>query len=251
MRRYWPFLVFAAIAVTHVVVVALGYPGYLSKAALMPSLLAAVLASVLVTARVDMSFETLLVPMLLLEFAILSAWLSDMFFSAPPETLGIFASGLTHVLLIVLFAWSLRVPWRSWTFVPYLVLFLATVAVLWSGLGPYIGLIAAYALVAYAMAWLASRVSWVAGVGGALYVVAAVAKGLQLFQPSLLEWIPQSVYDATIMCAYAIGIGLLALASTMRILHLNESAVRPRRASAHRWADKRDLRRTLEHDAGR
>lgn len=234
VRRYWPFLVFAAIAAVHVVQLAVGDIGFVTKAVLMPSLLAAILASVLVTARIEVATPSVIVPMLLLEFAILTAWLTDIFFQAPPATLGIAASGIAHLFLVVLFAWPLRARWRSLVVIPYAAALVVTVVVLWPGFGAFAPLIAVYATIIYAMAYLASRVSLVTGIGGGLFIVSAIIKGLGLFLPQVVAGIPQPAFDAVVMACYAAGMGLIALGSVRRIVELELAAVPLRRASARR-----------------
>jgi len=237
VRRYWPFLFFAAVAVTHVVQLAFGAESLLTKPILMPALLIGVLVTVLVTARAEIPIETALVALGLLEVAILAFWLTDLIFARPPEVAGIAASGAAHLFLIVLFVGPLRARWRSWLFVPYAVVLVVVVATLLPGLGTLAPVIVTYSTVIVTMAYLAARVSLLTGIGAGLFVVSAILKGILLFYPSAISAIPLSAVDAVIMALYCAGIGLVALGSVRRLEVLAADAVPARRRTvAPPWA---------------
>ncbi len=232
VRRYWPFLLFAAIALVHVVQLAIGAESLLTKTVLMPSLLAAVLLAVLVTARSEIPIETSLWALGLLEIAILAFWLTDLIFSRPPEVAGIAASGVAHMFLIALFLGPLRVRWRSWLALPYAVLLGLVIVVLVPGLGALTAVIVAYAVLLAAMAYLATRVNALTGVGAGLFVLSAILKAALLFLPGLVSAVPISLADAAVMALYCAGIGLIALGTVRRLAELAAASTPLRRRTA-------------------
>jgi len=242
VRRFWPFLLFAVIAVVHVVVLLVGGDSLASKAALMPVLLFAVMLVCGFIARETLSTGRGIAGMILLELAILVAWLTDIIFdrfgdASLRDAAGIVASSVTLAIFIALFAGPVRGRWRWWAAAPYVVASGGFLAFMVPRMGVFAPLVIVYALIVSALAFLATGAGGVAAAGGTAFYVSAILKGLRLFAPDTVAAVPAHVLDATIMAFYCAGLGLLALGATRRLVALGAEAalVRRKTATAPLW----------------
>jgi hypothetical protein len=248
MRRDWPFLVFALVAVLHIVLVAVGTPAdaTMVKAFLMPSLLVAVLLVAGFTRRLRLTRTRGITAIAMLELALLVAWVADVVFDRYGDLAGMVVSGLFQLTLIAFFVGPMRARRVTWSAVPYAALLVA-VAVTFSiapGTGMAAPLVAGYAIVIFTMAYFATRVNATTGVGAAVFVVSALLKGTRLFVPGALDVIPAPAFDAIVMTLYCAGIGLVALGSVHAIARIAREDVPARRATAARAPSLGRLDRT-------
>ncbi|MFF0451051.1 lysoplasmalogenase [Streptomyces sp. NPDC004609] len=143
----------------------------------------------------------------LLVAALLFGWGGDVFLLSGADWaflvgMGSFAVG--HICYLVLFG---RAPAPGWAGPVYGAALVAAVALLWPDLPADLRVpVAGYALVLTAMAWRASALGPVAGLGGALFLISDM-----VIATGVAEWPQPPVPDFWIMLVYSTGQLLLAL----------------------------------------
>ncbi|MFI6283878.1 lysoplasmalogenase [Streptomyces sp. NPDC051018] len=143
----------------------------------------------------------------LLVAALLFGWGGDVFLLSGADWaflvgMGSFAVG--HLCWLVLFG---RAPAPRWAGPVYGVALVAAVAFLWPDLPADLRVpVAGYALVLTAMAWRASALGPLAGLGGALFLISDM-----IIATGVAEWPQPPVPDFWIMLVYSSGQLLLAL----------------------------------------
>lgn len=190
----------------------------------MPTLLLAVLLTVLVSSRrPGMGAEPrpsrrgTIAAVLLLAFGIIASWAGDVLLG-PSLLVGVGCFALAHVLYIVAFngrAAARRLPLWTLGYVPVLV---GIVVLLWEGLGDLRVVMLGYGLVLVATAMTSARVNRLAALGGGLFLASDALLAFRLFDPAFATVFPDPWQDLTIMSCYCIGQGLIALGLLRRLV---------------------------------
>lgn len=226
MRRYWPFLLYAAAVLVNLVfnfalwgVERVGF-----KVPLMASLLVGVLLVGLWTNRIVIASVRSKWAFALLCVAIGFSWFGDvgLFFALELGVAGFVLAQLTYVALFVGPGRARSLPW--WT-IPYALVYSPVLALLWGHLGDQGSVIALYGLSQMAVAVLSVGVGRVAAIGGLVFLVSETFLVMRMFVPGWIAWFPDPWQDATIMLLYCIGQGLIAVGVILRLEREPELAV--------------------------
>lgn len=230
MKRYWPFLLYAAAVVVHHVLLLVD-PQFWTKGLLMSTLLAAVLLVGLVSDRGLVAGRRAVWMFCLLCAAIAFSWVGDMGLAISFEV-GVAGFAASQLVYISLFAGPARSRSFPWWAIPYALLYTPVIAVLWTHLGTQSAIVAAYSLLLLATAVTSVVVGRVVAVGGLVFMVSEALLGLRMFMPDWLAWFPDPYQDTTIMLLYCIGQGLIAFGMMQRLEREPELAeLRARRRS--------------------
>lgn len=230
MKRYWPFLLYAAAVVLHHVYLLVD-PQFWTKGLLMSTLLLAVLLVGLWTDRGIVAGRRAVWIFALLCLAIAFSGLGDIALEYS-FVIGVVSFALAQLAFIGLFAGPARSRSFPWWAIPYGLVYSPIIALLWGYLGPFGALIAIYGLVLLAMAVTSVVVNRMVAVGGLVFLVSESLLGIRMFVPEWLGWFPDPYQDVTIMLLYCIGQGLIAYGVVRRLEREPELAlVRVRRRS--------------------
>jgi len=226
MRRSWPFLVYAAVVLVHLVLIALESPARTySKWALMPVLLFAVLGALLPSSGASgeraaddpvRSSRRSSLAVMLLALGIVFSWAGDVLLG-PTFVVGLASFALAHVVFIALFlgpAKARRIPW--WVFV-YLIWYAVLIPILWPRLGELALVVAVYGLVLAGTAATAVGVNALAAWGGLLFLASDSLLAFRLFWPDFGAAFPDPWQDLAIMALYCAGEGLIAMGVVRRL----------------------------------
>lgn len=222
MKRYWPFLLFAAAVVVHHVYLFVD-PQFWTKGLLMSTLLIAVLLIALWTDRGIVSSRRSIWVLSLLCLALALSGIGDVVLHFSFE-FGVAAFAAAQIVFIALFAGPARSRAYPWWAIPYALLYSPVIAVLWSHLGPYGALIAIYGLLLLAMAVASVVVGPMVAFGGFVFLVSESFLGIRLFVPEWLSWFPDPYQDVMISLLYCVGQGLIAFGVLQRIVREPELA---------------------------
>jgi hypothetical protein len=239
MRRYWPFLLFAAAVLVNLIAnfALWGVERVGFKVPIMLSLLIAVLLIGLVTDRIVLSSRRAKWAFAILAVAIGFSWFGDigLWFSLELGT-GLFV--LAQLAYIALFVGPARARPLPWWTIPYTLLYSPIIALLWTHLGDSGSLVAMYGLFQMAVAVTAVGVGRIAAIGALVFLVSETLLVMRMFTPVWLGWFPDPWQDATIMVLYCIGQGLIAFGVLLRLRREPELAIERgrRRAVAQRAA---------------
>lgn len=215
MRRYWPFLLYAAAVALHHVYL-LVEPQFWTKGLLMSALLVAVLLVVLWTDRGILAGRRTGWICFLLCLAIALSGTGDVTLEYSFE-FGVAAFAAAQVVFIVLFAGPARSRSFPWWAIPYGLIYSPVIALLWSHLGGLRALIAVYGLLLLAMAVTSVVVGRIVTIGGLVFLVSESLLGIRLFVPEWLAWFPDPYQDTAIMLLYCVGQGLIAFGVVKRL----------------------------------
>jgi len=220
MRRSWPFLVYAVVALVHLVQIGAGLPGRdVTKPLLMGSLLLAVLLTALLTDRGAAPRGRRLLGLLLLCAGIALSLAGD-------ELLGpSFVAGLACFAAAQLAYIALSLgPARGRSRKPYLlgIVYLAWIIVLcvllWPRLGGMAIPVIVYGIVLAGTATTTAGVNAVAGLGGLLFLASDSMLAFRLFaRPEFSAAFPDPWQDLGIMLTYCLGEGLIAYGALRRL----------------------------------
>ncbi len=207
--RWWGFWLYGAIALVHVIAIALGAEAIAAptKFFLMPALAIAAIWALRGYGATWPAAATLLF------LALAFSWLGDgaaFFFPIPGAELPVMllCFGIAHLLYIWIF--TRHVNPRAlppWTLV-YAVWWGVMLAVLWPHLGALTAAVAVYGLVLAGTAAFSARGTRLTAIGGAVFLVSDTLLALRLFLPGGL---PEMLAGPWIMLAYTLGQGLLVL----------------------------------------
>lgn len=222
MRWSWPFWIYAGVSIVHLVNIALPATGAaLTKALLMPVLLAAVLVVALWTRRVRGRRAWWGVG--LLGLGIVASFFGDILLGASFVVgLGCFAAA--HVIYVVLFNGAARARPIAWWSFGYVAVLVVVVIVLWPHLGDLRPIVVGYGVVLALTAMTATRVGAIAAWGGGLFLASDALLAFRLFFPDFTTAFPDPWQDLAIMVLYCGGQGLIALGVLRRLHALPASA---------------------------
>lgn len=209
MRRSWPFLLYIAVSVLHLAMIAIGADSDITKALLMPVLLVAVAMTVLWTDRIQRWTKRRVLAIAFLSVGIIASWAGDVLLG-PTFLLGMGCFALAHVAYILLFlgpAQRHRLPW--WALV-YALWYFVLVPVLIPYLGELILPIVIYGIVLAGTAATAMGVNHIVAWGGAAFLASDTILAFRLFTPLMEGVVPGSVQSIAIMALYTLGQGLIA-----------------------------------------
>lgn len=211
MRRDWPFLLYAAVSLVHLVQILFGLPGRdITKPLLMASLLLAVALAAFVVDRGVLAAPHVLPALVLLAVGILASLLGDVLLG-PSFILGLASFALAHLAYVVLFNTAMRrrvIPWWTLAYVAWLI---AICIVLWPHLGELQLPVLGYGVVLALTAMSSARVGAVTALGGALFLLSDSMLAFRMFWPGFAEIFPDPWQDFAIMLAYCLGEGLIAV----------------------------------------
>lgn len=231
MKRYWPFLLFAAAVVVHHGYLLMGDGQLWTKGLLMSTLLVAVLLVAFWTDRGIVAGRRSSWAFSLLCAAIVFSGVGDVtIVDSFVLAVAMFAiAQLSYIVLFAVLARSRSFPWWS---IPYALVYSPIIAVLWGHLGSLGALIAVYGLLLLGMAVTSVVVSPVVAFGGLAFLVSEAVLVLRIFVPEWLEWFPDPYQDVVISLLYCVGQGLIAYGMIRRLEREPEFAVaRARRRS--------------------
>lgn len=228
VKRYWPFLLYAAAVVLHHVYLLVD-PQFWTKGLLMSTLLIAVLLVGLWTQRQIVAGRRAWWIFGLLCLAIALCGAGDILLEYSFEA-GVAAFAASQLAFIALFAGPARGRSFPWWAIPYGLVYSPVIALLWGYLGPFGALIAIYGLLLLGTAVTSVVVGPVVAVGGLVFLVSESLLGIRLFVPEWLAWFPDPYQDTTIMLLYSVGLGLIAFGVIQRLEREPElAAARTRR----------------------
>lgn len=218
MRRgWWPFSVYAAVVVAHLVLLAASVPAAdVTKALLMPSLLVAVLLVVLLTARGSIAGRRGGWAVALLSLGIVASFLGDVLLGVA-FVAGLVSFAAAHLLYIALFvgpARAARIPWWS---LGYVAVVVPLVIVLWPHLGELRPVVLGYAVVLAVTAIASTGVNATTAWGGGLFLASDALLAFRLFYPGFDAGFPDPWQDLLIMVLYCLGEGLIAFGVLRRL----------------------------------
>jgi len=214
MRWGWPFWIYAAVALAHLVCISVDSPASdLTKALLMPTLLVSVLV-VAATGRVHGRRAWWAVG--LLGLGILASFLGDVLLG-PSFIVGLACFAAAHVLYVVLFNGPARARPIAWRSLGYIAVLVALLIVLWPHLGDLRPVLIGYGVLLVLSAMTATRVNAIAAWGGGLFLASDSLLALRLFQPGFSIAFPDPWQDLAIMALYCAGEGLIALGVLRRL----------------------------------
>jgi len=230
VKRYWPFLLYAAAVVLHHVYLLVD-PKFWTKGLLMSTLLLAVLLVGLWTDRGIVAGRRAAWMFWLLCLAIALCGVGDIVLEYSFE-FGVGSFAAAQVVFIALFAGPARSRSFPWWAIPYGLVYSPVIALLWGYLGPFGALIAIYGLLLMAMAVTSVVVGPAVAIGGFVFLVSESLLGIRLFVPEWLAWFPDPYQDTFIMLLYSVGQGLIAYGLVRRLEREPELAgIRERRRS--------------------
>jgi len=215
MRWGWPFWIYAAVVVVHLVVLAIpSVDGAVTKALLMPALLVSVLLVAGVTGRLRGRRAWWGVG--LLGVGIAASFLGDILLGES-FVIGLACFAAAHIVYIAVFngpARERRIPWWSLGYAAALALL---VAVLWPHLGELRLVVLGYGIVLALTAMTSARVNAIAAWGGGLFLASDALLAFRLFFPDFRIAFPDPWQDLAIMACYCAGEGLIALGVLRRL----------------------------------
>lgn len=215
MRSAWPLCIYAVMSLIHLVIIAVpDAASGVTKALLMPVLLASVLLVALWTGRVrgrrgwwGMTF---------LALGIVASFFGDILLGSS-FIIGLACFAAAHVLYIVVFNGPGRARAVARWSIGYVVLLAVLVVVLWPHLGDLRPIVLAYGVVLVATAMTSTRVNAIAAWGGGLFLASDAILALRLFYPDFTTVFPDPWQDLLIMALYCAGEGLIALGVLRRL----------------------------------
>ena len=202
-RNVLAFTPYVVASIVHLVALVVLIPHFstLSKWALMPALLVAVL----------------LIPAtrksILLILAVVVSWAGDILLGMPGDLgflIGLGAFFVVHLLYLVLFLTRHRARRRVWPIVVSAGWWVALILILGSSLGVLLVPVGIYGLVLGASATAALNCNRWIGAGGVLFLASDTILALKLFYPGFTFW----QIDIVIMVLYLLGQGLIVYGAT-------------------------------------
>jgi len=210
MRRSWPFLVYALVAIVHLAQILTGVPGReVTKPLLMASLAVAVVLTAFVTDRQRVLVAPRRAAALTLLLVGIAASLAGDVLLGPSFIGGLGGFALAHVAYVLLFSTSVRrraIPW--WTLV-YVVWIVALAVLLWPFLGDLQVPVVCYGAVLALTAMTSARVNVWTTLGGLLFLLSDSMLSLQIFEVVPIAG-AQPWSDLAVMLTYCAGEGLIA-----------------------------------------
>jgi len=225
VRWGWPFWIYVAVSLVHLVRIAFSSPGTdVTKALLMPSLLLAVALVVLVSGR--SGFIAPFAPALgerrrwwgigLLAAGIVASFLGDLLLGVS-FVVGLGCFALAHVLYVIVFNGPARSQVNRWWSLVYIAVLIALVVVLWPHLGELRPVVVGYGVVLALTAITSTRVNAITAWGGGLFLASDSLLAFRLFYPDFRSIFPDPWQDLLIMGLYCAGEGLIALGVIRRL----------------------------------
>ena len=217
MRWSWPFLIYAGVAVVHLVALGIGASwNSTTKALLMPALLVAVLLVAFWTRRGRIAGTRAWWGVGLLAAGIVASFLGDLLLGAS-FIAGLASFAAAHLLYIAVFNGPARARLIRWWSLGYIAVAIAVLVVLWPDLGDLRPVVVIYGAVLALTAMTATRVNVTTAVGGGLFLASDALLAFRLFSPGFETVFPDPWQDVTIMVLYCAGEGLIALGVLRRL----------------------------------
>jgi uncharacterized membrane protein YhhN len=204
-RAFLPLTGYAVVAAVHLALIAFDLPGRaVTKALLMPALLAAVLV-VALRGRAARSRAVLL-----LGAGIVASWVGDVLLGVS-FVVGLAAFALAHLAYVTLFVGPARRRRIAWPALAYLVWLAVLVPVLWPHLGSLAPAVVVYGLLLAATAATATGVNATTAWGALAFLASDSLLAFRLFWPNFGSTFPDPWQDLAIMTLYCVGQGVIAL----------------------------------------
>jgi len=218
MRWAWPFWIYAAVTVVHLVNIAVpATDDGPTKALLMPALLVSVAIALAWTSRLRGARAWWGVGLLAL--GIVASFFGDVLLG-PAFVVGLVCFAAAHIAYIVLFNGPARARPVAWWSLGYLVVLVVIIAVLWPHLGELRPVLVGYGVVLALTAMTSTRVNALAAWGGGLFLASDALLAFRLFYPDFRSAFPDPWQDLAIMAFYCAGEGLIALGVLRRLREL-------------------------------
>lgn len=220
MRRGWPFLLFAAVSVVHLLQILFAWPGRdVTKPMLMASLLVAVLLVAFVTDRQVIRSRRGLIGLVLLCAGIAFSLAGDVLLG-PSFIAGLGCFAVAQAFYVATSLGAARDPRRRREYlvaIAYVGWMVALCILLWPFLGGMAVPLVVYGALLVATATTTNGVHWIAGLGGFFFLASDSLLAFRLFQPDFGALFPDPWQDFTIMLTYCLGEGLIALGVLRRL----------------------------------
>lgn len=212
MRRRWPFLLYALVAVLHLLQILTGLPGReVTKPLLMGSLGIAVALTAFLTDRRRVLAAPRRTPAIALLLVGIALSLTGDELLGPSFVAGLGCFALAQLLYVTDFSTAVRhrrtIPW--WALV-YVVGIIGLAMALWPYLGDLQITVVLYGAILALNGMAGARVNRITTLGTALFVVSDSLLALRLFLPDFGAYFADPWQDFTIMLAYCLGQGLIA-----------------------------------------
>jgi len=210
MRRRWPFLLYAAVAVLHLAQILAGSDAGITKPMLMGSLLLAVLLVAFLTDRAVLDAPHRGLGLGLLVLGIVLSLGGDVLLG-PSFLLGLVCFLLAQLSYVAAYAFAVphrRIAWWSFVYPPWIA---ALAIVLWPHLDDAMRApVVAYGIVLALHGMAGARVNRWTTLGAACFVLSDSMLALRLFLPGFTAAFPDPWQDFAIMLTYCLGEGLIA-----------------------------------------
>ena len=217
MRWAWPFLIFVAVTVVHLVALGVAAPwNSVTKALLMPALLLAVLLVAFWTRRGRFVGPRAWWGIGLLGAGIVASFLGDVLLGVS-FIAGLASFAAAHLLYIAVFNGPARARLIRWWSVAYIAVAIAVLVVLWPDLGDLRPVVVIYGAVLAITAMTATRVNVTTAIGGGLFLASDALLAFRLFSPGFDAVFPDPWQDVVIMLLYCAVEGFIALGVLRRL----------------------------------
>lgn len=217
MRWSWPFLIYAGVALVHLVALSIAAPwDFVTKAMLMPALLLAVVLVLAFTRRGRVAGAAGWWGVGLLAAGIVASFFGDVLL-AVSFIAGLASFAVAHLLYIAVFNGPARSHGVRWWSLAYVAALAALVIVLWPHLGDLRFVVLGYGVVLALTAMTATRVNAITAWGGGLFLASDALLAFRLFYPGFELAFPDPWQDLVIMVLYCAGEGLIALGVLRRL----------------------------------